>query len=65
MSAPLNAVATTVADGRHTPLVAALQAAELDDDLRGDGPFIRALREPGARDDLAALLTVHVVSGDD
>jgi uncharacterized surface protein with fasciclin (FAS1) repeats len=32
-------VDTAVADGRFTTLVAALEAAELDDDLRGDGPF--------------------------
>ncbi|MDJ0782935.1 MAG: fasciclin domain-containing protein [Desulfosarcinaceae bacterium] len=32
-------VETAVADGRFTTLVAALQAADLDDDLQGDGPF--------------------------
>jgi uncharacterized surface protein with fasciclin (FAS1) repeats len=34
-----NIVETAVADGRFTTLVAALQAAELDDDLQGSGPF--------------------------
>jgi len=34
-----NIVETAVADGRFTTLVAALQAAELDDDLQGEGPF--------------------------
>jgi uncharacterized surface protein with fasciclin (FAS1) repeats len=34
-----NIVETAAADGRFTTLVAALQAAELDDDLQGDGPF--------------------------
>ena len=34
-----NIVETAVADGRFTTLVAALQAADLDDDLQGDGPF--------------------------
>jgi uncharacterized surface protein with fasciclin (FAS1) repeats len=37
--ATMNIVDTAVADGRFTTLVAALQAAELDDDLAGDGPF--------------------------
>lgn len=35
----LNIVETAVEDGRFTTLVAALQAAELDDDLSGPGPF--------------------------
>ena len=35
----LNIVETAVDDGRFTTLVAALQAAELDNDLSGDGPF--------------------------
>jgi len=35
----LNIVETAVDDGRFTTLVAALQAAELDDDLSGPGPF--------------------------
>ena len=35
----LNIVETAVDDGRFTTLVAALQAAELDDDLSGTGPF--------------------------
>jgi uncharacterized surface protein with fasciclin (FAS1) repeats len=35
----LNIVETAVDDGRFTTLVAALQAAELDDDLSGAGPF--------------------------
>lgn len=34
-----NIVETAVEDGRFTTLVAALQAAGLDDDLAGDGPF--------------------------
>ena len=34
-----NIVETAVDDGRFTTLVAALQAAELDDDLSGPGPF--------------------------
>jgi uncharacterized surface protein with fasciclin (FAS1) repeats len=34
-----NIVQTAVADGRFTTLVAALGAAELADDLAGDGPF--------------------------
>jgi uncharacterized surface protein with fasciclin (FAS1) repeats len=34
-----NIVDTAVADGNFTTLVAALQAAELDDDLAGPGPF--------------------------
>lgn len=34
-----NIVEIAVEDGRFTTLVAALQAAELDDDLQGDGPF--------------------------
>ena len=34
-----NIVETAVADGRFTTLVAALQAAGLDDDLAGEGPF--------------------------
>lgn len=34
-----NIVDTAVADGSFTTLVAALQAAELDDDLAGTGPF--------------------------
>lgn len=38
-STGLNIVETAVADGRFTTLVAALQAAELDDDLSGAGPF--------------------------
>jgi fasciclin domain-containing protein len=36
----MNIVETAVEDGRFTTLVAALQAAELDDDLSGPGPFI-------------------------
>ncbi len=35
----MNIVETAVADGRFTTLVAALQAAGLDDDLAGNGPF--------------------------
>jgi transforming growth factor-beta-induced protein len=35
----LNIVDTAEEDGRFTTLIAALQAAELDDDLKGDGPF--------------------------
>ena len=35
----MDIVETAVADGRFTTLVAALEAAELDDDLAGDGPF--------------------------
>jgi uncharacterized surface protein with fasciclin (FAS1) repeats len=35
----MNIVETAVDDGRFTTLVAALQAAELDDDLSGPGPF--------------------------
>ena len=35
----LNIVETAVEDGGFTALVAALQAAELDDDLSGPGPF--------------------------
>ena len=34
-----NIVETAVADGRFTTLVTALQAAGLDDDLAGEGPF--------------------------
>ncbi|MDX2445585.1 MAG: fasciclin domain-containing protein [Desulfobacterales bacterium] len=36
---PLNIVETAEDDGRFATLVAALQAAGLDDDLAGDGPF--------------------------
>jgi transforming growth factor-beta-induced protein len=35
----MNIVETAVDDGRFTTLVAALQAAGLDDDLTGEGPF--------------------------
>lgn len=35
----MNIVETAVADGRFTTLVTALQAADLDDDLAGPGPF--------------------------
>jgi uncharacterized surface protein with fasciclin (FAS1) repeats len=35
----LNIVETAIADGRFTTLVAALEAAELDDDLAGPGPL--------------------------
>ena len=35
----MDIVETAVADGRFTTLVAALEAAELDDDLAGAGPF--------------------------
>lgn len=35
----MNIVETVIDDGNFTTLVAALEAAELDDDLQGDGPF--------------------------
>ena len=35
----MNIVETAIADGRFTTLVTALQAADLDDDLAGPGPF--------------------------
>lgn len=37
--APKNIVETAVGNGSFTTLVAALQAAELDDDLQAEGPF--------------------------
>lgn len=71
-------VDTAIADGRFTTLVAALQAAELVDTLKGEGPFtvfaptddaFAALPEgtvEGLLADIPALtdvLTYHVVSG--
>lgn len=38
-AASMNIVETAIADGRFTTLVAALQAADLADDLQADGPF--------------------------
>jgi uncharacterized surface protein with fasciclin (FAS1) repeats len=72
-------VDTAIAAGDFTTLVAAIQAAELEDTLRGEGPFtvfaptdeaFAALPE-GTVDtlledptgDLADILTYHVVSG--
>lgn len=37
--APMDIVDTAIADGRFTTLVAAVQAAELVDTLKGEGPF--------------------------
>jgi len=39
MLPPLDIVETAIADGRFTTLVAALEAAELVDTLKGEGPF--------------------------
>ncbi|MCA1900368.1 MAG: fasciclin domain-containing protein, partial [Chloroflexi bacterium] len=36
---PMDIVDTAIADGRFTTLVAAVQAAELVDTLKGEGPF--------------------------
>jgi uncharacterized surface protein with fasciclin (FAS1) repeats len=64
--------------GSFTTLAAALEAAELTDALRGDGPFtvfaptdeafaqlpegtVEALLQPGARAQLTAILTYHVI----
>jgi len=76
----MNIVETAVADGRFTTLVAALEAAELDDDLAGDGPFtvfaptddafallgdtVDELLQPENKDTLIDILTFHVYSGD-
>jgi uncharacterized surface protein with fasciclin (FAS1) repeats len=51
-----NIVDTAVADGRFTTLVAALQAADLDDDLEGPGPFTVFAPTDDAFDALEALL---------
>ena len=50
-----NIVDTAVADGRFTTLVAALQAADLDDDLEGPGPFTVFAPTDDAFDALEAL----------
>ncbi len=73
-------VDTAVAAGSFTTLAAALQAADLVDALKGDGPFtvfaptdeafaklpegtVDNLLKPENKDQLAAILTYHVVSG--
>ncbi len=73
-------VATAVKAGTFTTLVAALQAADLDGVLQGDGPFtvfapsdaafeklpegtVATLLKPENKDQLAAILKLHVVSG--
>lgn len=72
-------VDTAIAAGDFTTLVAAVQAAELEDTLRGDGPFtvfapsddaFAALPEGTVESlledptgDLAGILTYHVVEG--
>lgn len=75
----MDIVETAVADGRFTTLVTALEAAELVDDLAGEGPFTVFAPTDDAfakidPDDLNALLadktalidilTFHVFSGD-
>jgi len=78
LSDKMDIVDTAVADGRFTTLVAAVQAAGLDDALKGEGPFtvfaptdeaFAALRE-GAVDarladipTLTDILLYHVVEG--
>ena len=73
-------VDTAVGAGSFATLVAAVQAAELDDTLRGDGPFTVfaptdeafAALPAGTLDtlladptgDLAGILTYHVVEGE-
>jgi len=71
---------TAVGAGSFTTLAAALEAAQLVEALRGEGPFtvfaptdeafaalpkgtVANLLEPGNRDQLAAILTFHVVPG--
>ena len=72
-------VDTAIAAGDFTTLVAAVQAAGLEDTLRGEGPFTvfaptdarspRCRRAPSRRcskiaGDLAEILTYHVVAGE-
>jgi uncharacterized surface protein with fasciclin (FAS1) repeats len=73
-------VDTAVAAGSFETLVAAAQAAELVDTLKGDGPFtvfaptdeafaalpegtVESLLLPENKDQLAAILTYHVIPG--
>ena len=73
-------VDTAVAAGSFNTLVAAVQAAGLEDTLRGEGPFtvfaptdaafaalpagtLQDLLLPENKDQLAAILTYHVVAG--
>ncbi|WP_111412599.1 fasciclin domain-containing protein [Billgrantia lactosivorans] len=73
-------VDTAVAAGQFETLAAALEAADLVETLKGDGPFtvfaptdeafaalpegtVDELLEPENREQLAAVLTYHVVSG--
>ncbi|MFK7859155.1 MAG: fasciclin domain-containing protein [Granulosicoccus sp.] len=73
-------VDTAVNAGTFDTLVAAVQAAELVDTLKGDGPFtvfapsddafaalpegtVEDLLKPENKDQLIAILTMHVVSG--
>jgi uncharacterized surface protein with fasciclin (FAS1) repeats len=74
-------VDTAVAAGSFNTLAAALQAADLVDALKGDGPFtvfaptdeafsklpegtVENLLKPENKDQLIAILTYHVVSGE-
>jgi uncharacterized surface protein with fasciclin (FAS1) repeats len=73
-------VDTAVSAGSFETLVAAVQAADLVDTLKGDGPFtifaptdeafaalpegtVESLLKPENKDQLAAILTYHVVPG--
>lgn len=73
-------VDTAVAAGSFTTLVAAVQAADLEETLRGEGPFtvfapsddafaalpagtVDNLLKPENKDQLASILTYHVVAG--
>lgn len=73
-------VDTAVAAGSFTTLVAAVQAAGLEETLRGEGPFtvfaptddafaalpegtVENLLKPENKDQLAAVLTYHVLAG--
>ena len=73
-------VDTAVSAGQFNTLAAALEAADLVDTLKGDGPFtvfaptddafaklpegtVAELLKPENRDQLAAILTYHVVPG--
>ena len=73
-------VDTAIAAGQFNTLVAAVQAADLVETLKGDGPFtvfaptdeafaalpegtVESLLKPENKEQLAAILTYHVVSG--
>jgi len=73
-------VATAANAGTFNTLVAAVEAADLVETLKGDGPFtvfapsdeafaalpegtVEDLLKPENKDQLAAILTMHVVSG--